>query len=303
MWVRAFDGTTWGDWDSFNLTTANAKPVATISDHTLWADEWSKVSSWVNYSDAENSSATQYQFWDSGTAGDSGYFWTPDNAHWAAATAITVNAADLGNVWVRGGQTAGSETMWVRAFDGSDWGDWDSFTLNTAPAISSKTTTDATGASSTTYYDAKGEQGWTAQTHNYDSQGRETSATVTYDDGSVQGASFDATGNQSWTSQNSNTNAQGQLTNMGVIYDDGTQQTAIFDTTGQAWTSQNALYDAQGRQTILGVIYDDGHTEVAFFDAANDQAWTSQSSVFDAQGQLVAMSVTYDNGHVDNWHI
>jgi hypothetical protein len=297
------DGTGVGTISNDDAAAVNHAPVATINNHSLWTDEWSKVGSWISYSDAENNPATQYQFWDSGTATDSGYFWTPANAHWAAATAITVAAADLGNVWVRGGHTGGSETMWVRAFDGTDWSDWDSFTLNTATAISSKTTTDATGASSTTYTDAKGEQAWSSQTHNFDSQGRETSATVTYDDGSVQGATFDATGNQSWTSQNSNTNAQGQLTNMGVIYDDGTQQTAIFDTTGQAWTSQNAVYDAQGRQTILGVIYDDGHTEVAFFDAANDQAWTSQSSVFDPQGHLVAMSVTYDNGHVDNWHI
>ncbi len=134
MWVRAFDGTDWGAWDQFNLATVantNTPPVATISDHSLSANQWSKVQGWVSYSDANGNAATQYQFWDGGTAGDSGYFWTPDNAHHAANTAITVAASDLGNVWVRGGQSGGSETMWVRAFDGTDWGAWDQFNLAT----------------------------------------------------------------------------------------------------------------------------------------------------------------------------
>jgi hypothetical protein len=55
----------------------------------------------------------------------------PDNAHQPAGTAITVAAADLGNVWVRGGQAGGTKTMWVRAFDGTDWGAWDAFALTT----------------------------------------------------------------------------------------------------------------------------------------------------------------------------
>ena len=44
---------------------------------------------------------------------------------------FTVTAADLGTTWVRGGQTVGTEQMWVRGFDGADWSAWDAFTLNT----------------------------------------------------------------------------------------------------------------------------------------------------------------------------
>jgi hypothetical protein len=32
---------------------------------------------------------------------------------------------------VRGGEVTGSETMWVRAFDGSDWSAWDAFNFTT----------------------------------------------------------------------------------------------------------------------------------------------------------------------------
>ena len=79
------------------------------------------MSSWISYSDADANAATQYQFWDGGTGATSGYFWTPDNEHWDASTAITVAASDLGTTSVRGGQVAGSETMYVRAFDGISW--------------------------------------------------------------------------------------------------------------------------------------------------------------------------------------
>src|SRR5215468_832360 len=112
MSVRAFD---WSAWDTFNLTTPpNTPPVATIDDHSLQINEWSKVASWISYSDIEGNAATLYQFRDSGAGANSGYFWTPDNAHQPANTDITVMAGDLGNVWVRGGMIAGSDHVGAR---------------------------------------------------------------------------------------------------------------------------------------------------------------------------------------------
>ena len=136
MWVRAFDGLDWGAWDAFNLTTIpNTKPVATINDHSLQSNEWARVASWISYSDADGNAATKYQFWDGGAGASSGYFWTPANAHHPADTTIEVAAADLAGVWLRGGAAAGEETMWVRAFDGTEWGAWDAFTLTSLPVI------------------------------------------------------------------------------------------------------------------------------------------------------------------------
>ncbi|HMM88300.1 hypothetical protein [Bradyrhizobium sp.] len=135
LWVRAFDGTDWSNWDSFTFTTVpNTPPVATINDQTLHNNTWAQVSNWLSYSDANGDVATKYQFWDGGTGANSGYFWTPDNTHWSANTTVEVSAEDLANVWVRGGSATGSETLWVRAFDGTNWGNWDSFTLTTANA-------------------------------------------------------------------------------------------------------------------------------------------------------------------------
>ncbi|MBR1247965.1 hypothetical protein JQ609_13655 [Bradyrhizobium sp. AUGA SZCCT0169] len=137
MWVRAFDGSDWGNWDSFTVASTNAKPVAAINDHSLRQGHWANIDNWLSVVDGDNDNITKYQFWDSGTAATSAFFWTPTNSHWAANTTIDVSAADLGNVWIQGGAATGSETLWVRAFDGNEWGNWDSFTLtttiNTAP--------------------------------------------------------------------------------------------------------------------------------------------------------------------------
>ncbi|WP_342724445.1 hypothetical protein AAFG07_36325 [Bradyrhizobium sp. B097] len=133
MWVRAFDGTAWGNWDSFNLTSTNTAPTVAISDHTLNAAQWAQLVNWTTASDADGDAITKYQFWDGGGAANSAYFWTPDNSHWAASTPIDVAASDLANVWVRGGTAGGSETMYARAFDGTAWSNWDSFTLTSLP--------------------------------------------------------------------------------------------------------------------------------------------------------------------------
>jgi hypothetical protein len=132
LWVRAFDGKDWGAWDSFNLTTkANVAPKVTADDQSSKVNQWSQVKNWLSASDADGDAVTKYTFWDGGTGSSSGYFWTPSNAHHAAGAEITVDAADLDSVWFRGGQAAGSETLWVRAFDGKDWGAWDSFNFST----------------------------------------------------------------------------------------------------------------------------------------------------------------------------
>ncbi|WP_249142735.1 hypothetical protein [Bradyrhizobium sp. AUGA SZCCT0160] len=61
----------------------------------------------------------------------SAYFWTPTNSRVAAGTAVDIAASDLANVWVRGGTAGGTDTMYIRAFDGTAWGNWDSFALTT----------------------------------------------------------------------------------------------------------------------------------------------------------------------------
>jgi V8-like Glu-specific endopeptidase len=136
MYMRAFDGVDWSAWDPFTLTSTNTAPVATINDHSLHTTTWAQVSSWLSYSDANGDAAIRYEFVDSGSAAGSGQFWTPGTGYLSPGATLSVAAGDLGNVWVGGATTTGAETMWVRAFDGASWSNWDSFTLtstNTAP--------------------------------------------------------------------------------------------------------------------------------------------------------------------------
>ncbi|QOZ29055.1 hypothetical protein [Bradyrhizobium sp. CCBAU 51753] len=138
MWVRAFDGHDWSNWDSFTLTSQNVAPVASIADHTAHVGQWVRASNWLSSSDADGDAVTQYQLWDGGAAATSGYIWSDlGTGQQPANSTLTVAASDLSQIWLRGGSTTGSETMWVRAFDGHDWGLWDSFQFdtvtNTAP--------------------------------------------------------------------------------------------------------------------------------------------------------------------------
>jgi hypothetical protein len=132
LWIRAYDGLAWSAWDTFTLTTVpNETPIATIADHSLAVGHFAQVANWISYSDGENDAATWFQFWDSGTAAGSASFWTASGGYQNANTTISVAAADIGDIWVGGGTTIGSETLWIRAYDGHNWGAWDTFTMNT----------------------------------------------------------------------------------------------------------------------------------------------------------------------------
>lgn len=103
---------------------AHTGPVVTINHPFAPTGEWSNVGTWVDYADADGHPATLYQFRDSNPAANSAYLSTPDNAHWAANTNVTVAAANHDDVRVHSGGANTSDIMWVRAFDGANWSDW-----------------------------------------------------------------------------------------------------------------------------------------------------------------------------------
>src|SRR5260221_561278 len=109
-----------------------AAPVVTISDHSLRIDQWSHIDGWISYFDADGDPAVRYQFWDSGAGASSGFFWNDaGTGQQPANSVLDVAAADLAQVYVRGGDASGTDTMWVRAYDGHDWGNLYSFTFTT----------------------------------------------------------------------------------------------------------------------------------------------------------------------------
>jgi uncharacterized protein YfaP (DUF2135 family) len=151
LWVRAFDGYGWSDWKKVTITAPpNHAPVATIADHSLGIGQTHDVTSWLSYTDADGDAPIRYEFWDGGKDASSGYFQTSSNPHHPAASAITVEAADLASVILHAGTSAGTETLWVRAFDGHAWGAWDSFVFTTTAATPPAPTDDYAANTSTT---------------------------------------------------------------------------------------------------------------------------------------------------------
>ena len=139
LWVRANDGTSWSAWDSFDFVTGTGaarpgpqSPDVAIDDQVVRPDKWVRLSTIASVSDPNGDAITQYQFWDGEAAADSGYYWLPGLGQQAAETLVTFT--NLGNAWIRGGTDAGTETMWLRAHDGAESGEWGRFHLGTNPA-------------------------------------------------------------------------------------------------------------------------------------------------------------------------
>jgi len=129
--VRVFDGGDWSAWMPFTLTTQGNAPAVSASDATVGALQSVAVSTLVAASDADGDTITQYQFSDSGDAATSGHF-TLNGVAQGANVAITVDAANLGQLTYVGGENPGTETLWARANDGSGWGPWRSWNMTSA---------------------------------------------------------------------------------------------------------------------------------------------------------------------------
>ena len=103
------------------------------------------ASALFSYADAENDVAAKYQFYDATTG--RGHFEINGQVQ-GENQPIDVTAAQLSQTSFQGG--SGSDTLYVRVFDGFDWGTWTSFQfnapINNAPVVSSNNTSLAIGS-------------------------------------------------------------------------------------------------------------------------------------------------------------
>ena len=120
LWARAFDGILWGTWEAFSITApVDTGPVETVSNQTAVHGQSYAGSSLFSYSDPFGSAAIQYDFWDTGSGG--GHFVLNGMALGANQDNI-VTAAQLSQLTYQPG--SGTDTLWVRADDGTVWGVW-----------------------------------------------------------------------------------------------------------------------------------------------------------------------------------
>jgi len=127
LWVRAFDGVTWSNWQEFHVSAPNHAPIASVANLTATKGQEFSASQLFSVTDADAGDAVvKYQLWDSTADSHSGSF-VVNGVGQGANVAIDVSAAQLGNTTFQSG--SGTDQLWVRAFDGQDWGDWKSFTV------------------------------------------------------------------------------------------------------------------------------------------------------------------------------
>src|SRR5262249_25806892 len=127
VWVRASDSLAFGDWTRFVMSTEpNHGPVVTPTAGTLpvLSNRSVAASSLSSAADPDDDATTQYEFQDVGAGATSGHFTLNGVAQPQGDATFTVSAAQLGQLRYAGGSVASSEPVWVRASDGTTFGDW-----------------------------------------------------------------------------------------------------------------------------------------------------------------------------------
>jgi len=147
LWVRANDGTVWGAWSSAFTVTApiDTGPVVAPVNPTVTSIQGQIYPGSVlfTYSDPFGSAATQYDVWDTGGGGGAFFL---NGAALAPNQDNYVSASQLSQLTYKVGSS--SDTLWIRAFDGTVWGNWSSpFTVEDPPTIAAGQTLDLPSAS------------------------------------------------------------------------------------------------------------------------------------------------------------
>jgi hypothetical protein len=149
IWMRASDGIQYGTWKFINATDTAPAVTPTNVNITVSYTEPVAASTLFKASDADGDSIAQFDFWDSSTAG----------GHWLLSGQALpngqdnyVNAAQLSQVTYQGG--AGTETIWVRASDGLQYGAWTSISASSSFAPASGTSVTSALESDATSIDA-----------------------------------------------------------------------------------------------------------------------------------------------------
>ncbi len=129
--VQVFDGYT-GGWSApqdISVRIPNRAPTITMTPVSVQTGASVAVTNLFGVSDPDGDAITAYQIWD--TAGG-GYF-TINGVPQASGVAVDVTTAQLAQTNYVGGTFAGSETVWIRANDGTVWSPWASLVETTLP--------------------------------------------------------------------------------------------------------------------------------------------------------------------------
>jgi hypothetical protein len=149
LYARANDGTGWGAWQSFLVSApidagAVVQPLA--ASQSAQHGQVYTASQLFTASDSDNDTIIQYDFWDTGSGGRR---WLLNGNALGTGQDNYVSAAELSQITYRSG--TGTDTLYVRAFDGFVWGAWSGFSViappDAGPTVTASNATLAKGAS------------------------------------------------------------------------------------------------------------------------------------------------------------
>ncbi len=152
LWMRAFDGSAWSSWGKLDVTIrTNTAPVVSGGSTSVATASTNDVAAMFSVSDGDGDTITRYELWDNAGAGH----FSKSGTQLATGKAVGVTAAELADIRYVAGDTASSEIVWMRAYDGAAWSNWgklevsalaSSGTGNAAPSVTGGTSNIATGA-------------------------------------------------------------------------------------------------------------------------------------------------------------
>jgi hypothetical protein len=121
-WIRGFDGFDWSNWTNFTVTApgSNTAPLLSPAATAFNGSGASRtLTSVFSYADVQGHAAQRYELWDNSPGNG---FFSVNGAQQAARTVIGVSSSQLATATFTSGE--GDDDVWVRAWDGFDWGAW-----------------------------------------------------------------------------------------------------------------------------------------------------------------------------------
>jgi hypothetical protein len=243
LWARAYDGAQWSPWSqSFTVTAPidTGPTAAPISTNVAATHGQSfAASNLFTASDPFNDAITQYDFWNSGVGGGqfavNGQALGANQNNYVSATQLAATTYQSGS---------GTDTLWVRVSDGSDWSPWSqSFRvtapIDTGPVVTSVSTINTTAGQSfvaSTLFAASDPFGDAIEQYDF------------WDTG-AGGGHFTLNGQALGTGQNNYISAA-QLAQTSYIAGSGTDTLWVCVNEGGQWSPWSPSFTVSNRTTI-----------------------------------------------------
>jgi hypothetical protein len=268
-------------WKIFTVTaTPETPPTVSVANVTATHGQSFAASVLFTASDADVDALTQYAFWDTGSGG--GHFVLNGVAQ-GVNQEIDVTAAQLSQLTYQSG--AGADTLWVRAYDGTQWSSWsNAFTVTAPPdtpptvSVSNVTATHGQSFAASSLFTATDADGDTLTQYGF------------WDTGAL-GAHFLLNGVAQGVSQEIDVSAA-QLSQLSYQSGSGADTLWVRAYDGMQWSSWSNSF------TVTAPLDNPPAVSVSNVTATHGQSFAASSlfTVRDADGDAITKNAFWDTG-------